>query len=64
MANGTLCMKAPIYVPRALSPAFQRLETDGYDLNTNPDNYSLWSESRKIFKTLKNLKLTNSIAPL
>ena len=40
-------MKAPIYAPRALSPAFQRLASDGYDLTTNPENYSLWSESRK-----------------
>ena len=49
MNNGTSCMKAPIYAPRALSPAFQRLASEGYDLTTNPENYSLWSESRKIF---------------
>ena len=56
MNNGTSCMKAPIYAPRALSPAFQRLASDGYDLTTNPENYSLWSESRKIFFRFLNFE--------
>ena len=42
LKNLTICARSPIYVKTARSPAFR---IEGYSLDENPYNYSLWTES-------------------